>query len=289
MYINVLKDDYNIFKGADWPSFVELSKLDNLNDYPTFVIEEINNITSIDQFEKQTCGNLLSQHRYLANNELKYKFNLSNTIDRNYSRSWQDLFVLSVLDGKTNGFFLEIGANDPIAYSNTYLLESKFGYTGISIDIDGDYRTLWDTYRSASFVEQDALTIDYSQLLKQNDAPKIIDYLQLDIEPGDNTFAALKLIPFDEYQFQTITFETELFRGNIDVREQSREYLINLGYMLVSKDVAMYLNPFWVLYEDWYVHNSVSSKFVNDILLSYQPATAEKTTLAYRNFLKNVL
>ena len=43
----------------------------------------------------------------------------------------QDLFVLSQLDFKTNGFFVEFGATNGIDLSNTYLLEREFGWAGI--------------------------------------------------------------------------------------------------------------------------------------------------------------
>jgi FkbM family methyltransferase len=43
----------------------------------------------------------------------------------------QDLFVLSQLDFKRNGYFVEFGATDGIQGSNTYLLEKEFGWNGI--------------------------------------------------------------------------------------------------------------------------------------------------------------
>lgn len=43
----------------------------------------------------------------------------------------QDLFVLSQLDLKKNGYFVEFGATNGISTSNTYLLESAFGWRGI--------------------------------------------------------------------------------------------------------------------------------------------------------------
>jgi FkbM family methyltransferase len=43
----------------------------------------------------------------------------------------QDLFVLQTLNFKLNGFFVEIGASDGHKYSNTFLLEKKFGWNGI--------------------------------------------------------------------------------------------------------------------------------------------------------------
>ena len=40
---------------------------------------------------------------------LKYKFNRSNEINENESQAYQDMFILSMLDGKENGVFIEIG------------------------------------------------------------------------------------------------------------------------------------------------------------------------------------
>lgn len=43
----------------------------------------------------------------------------------------QDLFVLSELGLKANGFFVEFGATNGIDLSNTYILEKGFGWQGI--------------------------------------------------------------------------------------------------------------------------------------------------------------
>lgn len=47
------------------------------------------------------------------------------------SQLLQDLFVLFLLDGKKNGFFVEFGATDGISINNTYTLEKQYGWTGI--------------------------------------------------------------------------------------------------------------------------------------------------------------
>ena len=54
---------------------------------------------------------------------LRFKFTGSETIERNYSQCYQDMFVLTLLDGKTNGTYLEIGSADPYYGNNTALLE----------------------------------------------------------------------------------------------------------------------------------------------------------------------
>jgi FkbM family methyltransferase len=48
-----------------------------------------------------------------------------------YSQLGQDLKVLEFYNKKENGYFIEVGASDGIAFSNTYLLESQYGWKGI--------------------------------------------------------------------------------------------------------------------------------------------------------------
>lgn len=43
----------------------------------------------------------------------------------------QDLFVISELESKRDGFFVEFGACDGILFSNTHLLEKELGWNGI--------------------------------------------------------------------------------------------------------------------------------------------------------------
>ena len=50
------------------------------------------------------------------------------------SQFFQDLFVLSELDFKRNGYFVEFGATDGITHSNSFLLEKDFGWKGILVE-----------------------------------------------------------------------------------------------------------------------------------------------------------
>lgn len=56
---------------------------------------------------------------------------LASLIEKSKSQVKQDLFVLAELDFKRNGFFVEFGATNGIDLSNSYLLESEFGWDGI--------------------------------------------------------------------------------------------------------------------------------------------------------------
>lgn len=50
------------------------------------------------------------------------------------SQLGQDIWVLSKLKWKRNGYFVEVGASDPIILSNSYMLEKGFGWTGALIE-----------------------------------------------------------------------------------------------------------------------------------------------------------
>jgi FkbM family methyltransferase len=56
---------------------------------------------------------------------------LLRVLNNSKSQVGQDLFVLSELDFKTGGFFVEFGATNGVDLSNSYLLEKDFGWSGI--------------------------------------------------------------------------------------------------------------------------------------------------------------
>lgn len=56
------------------------------------------------------------------------------TTKTSYSQINQDTNVLKHFGNKKGGYFIEIGANDGIHYSNTYLLEKEFDWKGICIE-----------------------------------------------------------------------------------------------------------------------------------------------------------
>jgi len=57
--------------------------------------------------------------------------NLVKNIALSKAQLLQDLFVLSELNFKRGGFFVEFGATNGIDLSNTFLLENKYDWTGI--------------------------------------------------------------------------------------------------------------------------------------------------------------
>jgi hypothetical protein len=174
------------------------------------------------------------------------------------SQAEQDKFILQVLKGKQNGYFLEIGSNHPIHINNTYLLEKKYNWKGIMIEYDYTWLSSYKEHRPNSIhVINDATMIDYKNLLDSHTMPLNMDYLQIDLEADNGstikTLEKLNEHIFDIYKFATITFEHDIYCTNIfNTREKSREIFKNRGYYCVFEDIHN-LDPIYV-YEDWYVH-----------------------------------
>ena len=169
---------------------------------------------------------------------MKYKSN---------SREHQDFFVASVLNGKKDGTYLEIGSAYPILDNNTFLLENSFNWSGISIDNDKTFVEQFNQVRKNKCICADATSIDFGKLLENFSH---IDYLQLDIDPPSNTFKVLENIDFSKISFSVITYEHDYSSGGIEERIKSRNIIQSKGYTMVMSDV-MHDN---IIFEDWYIN-----------------------------------
>jgi len=189
-----------------------------------------------------------------------------------YGQAKQDKYVMEILKYKKCGTFLELGANHPININNTYFMEQNYNWKGIMIEFDKNYLEEYKTHRPKSVhVMEDATEIDYKKLLVENDMPKNIDYLQIDLDAGNgSTIDALQKMDdtiLEEYKFATITFEHDVYCAGEykSTREKSRGIFKKRGYVCVFKDVHD-KNPD-VVYEDWYVHpDLVDMEHVNKII-----------------------
>ena len=182
----------------------------------------------------------------------------------------QDKFVLNILKGKKNGYFLEIGSNHPININNTYLLETKYDWKGIMVEYEHSYLELYKQHRPNSlYIINNATLIDYKSFFASNNVPLTIDYLQIDLEANNgSTIQTLQKLDneiFDNYKFATITFEHDIYHTNFgNTREKSREIFKRRGYICVFEDINNCgVNP----YEDWYVHpDLVDMEYVNKLI-----------------------
>lgn len=175
-----------------------------------------------------------------------------------YSESGQDKFVINAIGGKKNGVYVEIGAWHSIDISNTYALESEYDWTGISFEIVPERVDEFNANRKNKCYLADATTFDYEALFDELNLPKQIDYLQVDIEPAENSLAALKRLPLHKYRFSTITFEHDLYFDPVNnqaIKDEQKEILLGLGYVLAQENAVEPNNH--LPFEDWWIDPSV--------------------------------
>ena len=183
----------------------------------------------------------------------KYPFEGKDQIKKNNSKHFQDMFVLSLLNGKKGGRYLEIGSGHPVVHSNTYLLEKYFDWKGISIDNNSALCYDFTLQRQNPCLCLDATGIEYENFLNAYSMPKTFDYLQIDCD--EESINILKKINFNSHQFNIITFEHDSYRLGDDIKNEARHLLKQNGYVLCVPNVSFWNNEY--PYEDWYVHNSM--------------------------------
>lgn len=120
-----------------------------------------------------------------------------------------------------------------------------FGGQGgiVADDTDNNFRLrkedLEKSYASGGIIKMKTRTLE--QVLDENNAPEVIDYLSLDVE-GNET-RVFKNFPFNRYRFLAMTIE----RPTPELNAQ----LFANGYVFVQNSTR--LNP----YDSYYVHKSI--------------------------------
>lgn len=211
---------------------------------------------------------------------LKIPFENQTQIKFTFSEFCQDLFVLTCSNGKKNGTYVEVGAGHPFFGNNTALLETEYGWKGISIDYSQGHIEEHFKHRQNGVLLADAATLDYDQLFKNTFRSRDIDYLQVDCDPATTSLQVLKSIPFDKYRFRVITFEHDHYQDNTGkVREDSRKFLQQKGYRLILSNIGKDDKAV----EDWWVN----PKLVNLKALSLIVDTSSLVKSAKSLFLQN--
>jgi hypothetical protein len=168
------------------------------------------------------------------------------------SQAGQDEFVYTILydllGKKDAGYYLEIGAGEPIHINNTYALETYRGWKGLSIDISDELSSRWYAARKNTLLSQDALQTDYSSILQE--FPKDVDYLSLDVDGYYD--AVLRKVMQANRTFKVITIEHDAYRYGDLYRAPEREILRAEGYHLLCGDVSNN----GLAFEDWWIHPS---------------------------------
>uniref|UniRef100_A0A6C0B006 Methyltransferase n=1 Tax=viral metagenome TaxID=1070528 RepID=A0A6C0B006_9ZZZZ len=193
---------------------------------------------------------------------------------KSYSQRNQDLFVLSILNEKTNGTYLDFGCRGPIDINNTYLLENNYNFSGLSFDIDSNEILKWKTtnrnYKNA--ICGDLLELDFVKILENNYKSTNIDYFSFDLEPPLVTLEVLKKFPFNKYKFGVITFEHDFYRG-FDTLRPSREIFIKNGYRKIKMEHMKKFETEMIWFsEDWWIHPdlvTVPEEYLDETIIDF--------------------
>lgn len=198
----------------------------------------------------------------------------------------QDLIALLLLDFKSNGYFVEFGASDGVQFSNSLLLESEFGWTGILAEPGRKWQKNLKNNRS-SLVETQCVWKHSGEILVFNETEvgelstldmfsfsdfhgsyrisgerynvetiSLIDLLDkykapididyLSIDTEGSEFHILENFNFDKYTFKFISCE----HNYTENRELICALLESKGYLRVLQDVS--------LFDDWFVHQTLA-------------------------------
>jgi FkbM family methyltransferase len=193
----------------------------------------------------------------------------------------QDIFVLSELDCKTGGYFVEFGATNGVDLSNTYLLETKFGWTGILAEPAWVWQDALKANRNCH-ISFDCVWSKSHELLPFNQASaaelstidtfssvdghattrtsgtkypvntiSLLDLLKkynaprvidyLSVDTEGSEFEILSAFDFDAYQFRIITCE----HNYTPMREKIYDLLNSKGYTRKFPNLSRF--------DDWYV------------------------------------
>lgn len=209
---------------------------------------------------------------------------LSQSIDNSHAQLLQDVFVLSQLGFKENGFFVEFGATDGKTLSNSFQLEKEFGWNGILAEPGISWEQALKQQRSASIdtrcvwkesgVELSFLEADYTEVStisefadadahrdsRLNSKEYLVKTISLEdlllehsapktidylsIDTEGSEFEILQAFDFGKYKFRIITCEHN-YGPN---REVIYELLVSKGYKRVMEDFSQWDD--WYTYED---------------------------------------
>lgn len=202
--------------------------------------------------------------------------------ERFRSQYGQDSTIFYLLDGKPEGFFVELGAGDGVSLSNSYYFEKVLGWKGLLVEPNPDFYHHLIANRNAFISnklcgELEGIEVDFliagevsgildenpgywlkqnlgnkrikltttllSKIMDEYNCPKYIDFLSLDVEGQE--LPILKTFPFDIYTFGVICVEHNSYCEG----EENRK---NIQTLLESKDYTLVLSQ---SQDDFYLKN----------------------------------
>ena len=257
-----------------------------MKDAQTTVIEIFQHLISSHPELQPAFEQLIFSQKNVNFHDIEFLLTINaHLLQSSKSQLRQDLFVLSVLNYKRNGFFVEFGATNGVDLSNTYLLEKEYGWKGILAEparcwhsalkqnrsCDIETQCVWkDTGSLLAFNEVKSAELstihDYSSGDMHIDARKdgmiydvrtisLIDLLQkynapsvidyLSIDTEGSEFEILSNFDFSKFSFKVITCE----HNYTPMRDRIRNLLSQNGYIRLCENLSKF--------DDWYIKSAI--------------------------------
>ena len=212
-------------------------------------------------------------------------------LEESNSQFNQEFFVLSILNFKTRGYFVEFGACNGKDFSNTFILENKYNWNGICAEPNRSYHSnliknrkceldfrcvfsrsgemiefcetkISELSTIANFKKSDFNRIDRNPIKSYLvETVTLIDLLNehnapslidyISIDTEGSEFEILKNFDFDKYTVKVWTIEHN-YTSN---RKKIFELMVNNGYVRVLSSVSEV--------DDWYIHKSLIQPLKN--------------------------
>lgn len=165
---------------------------------------------------------------------------------KSYGQAHQDLAAAELF--KTSGKYLEIGSGSPVGESNTYLLDTDFGWSGICVDADH-----WDySCRSCLYVREDA-----TKWLQHDFKGEVFDYISFDID--DATTLAVEAALKNGVRFKFATVEHDKYRCGYQLQNPQHQLLSAAGYVPMFIDLPTKWDD-KMYFEDWWCSRDVCDR-----------------------------
>jgi FkbM family methyltransferase len=207
-----------------------------------------------------------------------------NLLHHSKSQLGQDILALSVTGFNNPGFFVEFGAADGVALSNSHILEKDFGWSGILCEPSKSWHQALRKNRnctidtlcvysasgqkisfSENYLGELSAITEYAEpnshgLLKRTTSSYEVETISLQdllvthdapkyieflsIDTEGSEFEILKNFDFQSYRFGAICVEHNF----ADTREKINSLLLSNGYQQVHADLSDF--------DDWYVQET---------------------------------
>jgi FkbM family methyltransferase len=241
--------------------------------------ESVENLINDQKLRLRSSSDFTQFFLYNSINDLMI---LKDCLLHTKSQIKQDLFVISTLQFKENGFFVEFGATNGIDLSNTFLLEKHFNWSGILAEPGKVWHNELTVNRSCN-IEKSCVWKSTGDILQFNqvDSPElstINDFNNCDVHSDERLKGTL-------YNVETITLSDLLNKYNapkvidylsIDTEGSEYEILLNFDfskynfriitcehnfssnrekiYRLLTKNGYQRIYENYSQFDDWYIY-----------------------------------